>query len=46
MRLDNEKPSDNIEDRRGGGGFGFPRGGGGGLRSSWRALPSGGGEDE
>lgn len=33
MRLDNEKPSDNIEDRRGqggGGGFGFPRGGGGG----------------
>ena len=34
MRLDNEKPSDNVEDRRGqggaGGGFGFPRGGGGG----------------
>src|SRR3990170_4262755 len=30
MRLDNERPSDNIEDRRGmGGGFGFPRGGGG-----------------
>jgi hypothetical protein len=30
MRLDNEKSSDNIEDRRGqGGGFGFPRGGGG-----------------
>lgn len=30
MRLDNEKPSDNIEDRRGqGGGFGFPGGGGG-----------------
>jgi uncharacterized protein len=31
MRLDNEKPSDNIEDRRGGGGgggFGFPGGGG------------------
>jgi len=31
MRLDNERPSDNIEDRRsqgGGGGFGFPRGGG------------------
>jgi predicted metalloprotease len=28
MRLDNERPSDNIEDRRGsGGGFGFPRGG-------------------
>jgi predicted metalloprotease len=33
MRLDNERPSDNIEDRRGqGGGFGFPRGGGGGFR--------------
>jgi len=31
MKLDNERPSDNIEDRRGqGGGFGFPRGGGGG----------------
>ena len=33
MRLDNEKPSDNVEDRRseggGGGGFGFPGGGGG-----------------
>jgi predicted metalloprotease len=30
MRLDNEKPSENVEDRRGqGGGFGFPRGGGG-----------------
>ncbi len=29
MRLDNEKPSDNVEDKRGqGGGFGFPRGGG------------------
>ena len=29
MRLDNEKPSDNIEDRRGqGGGGGFPGGGG------------------
>jgi uncharacterized protein len=29
MRLDNEKPSQNVEDRRGqGGGFGFPRGGG------------------
>ena len=41
MRLDNEKPSDNVEDRRGqggmGGGFGFPRGGGGGLN-----LPMGG----
>ncbi|MGE3832942.1 MAG: neutral zinc metallopeptidase [Parvibaculaceae bacterium] len=33
MRLDNEKPSENIEDRRGqggGGGFNFPQGGGGG----------------
>lgn len=31
MRLDNERPSDNIEDRRSGGmggGFGFPKGGG------------------
>jgi predicted metalloprotease len=39
MRLDNERPSDNIEDRRsqgGGGGFGFPRGGG--MR-----VPMGGG---
>jgi predicted metalloprotease len=34
MRLDNERPSDNIEDRRGqgGGGFGLPGGGGGGFR--------------
>jgi uncharacterized protein len=33
MRLDNERPSENIEDRRGqGGGFGFPRGGGGGFQ--------------
>lgn len=40
MRLDNERPSDNIEDRRGqGGGFGFPRGGrGGGFQ-----VPMGGG---
>ena len=32
MRLDNERPSSNVEDRRSdgmGGGFGFPRGGGG-----------------
>lgn len=30
MRLDNERPSDNVEDRRGqGGGFGWPGGGGG-----------------
>jgi uncharacterized protein len=30
MRLDNEKPSDNVDDRRGqGGGFRFPGGGGG-----------------
>jgi uncharacterized protein len=33
MRLDDQRPSDNIEDRRGqGGGFGFPGGGGGGMR--------------
>jgi predicted metalloprotease len=33
MRLDNERPSENIEDRRGqGGGFGFPRGGRGGFQ--------------
>ena len=39
MRLDNERPSENIEDRRGqGGGFGFPRGGGGGFQ-----IPMGGG---
>lgn len=37
MRLDNERPSDNIEDRRGQGGFGFPRGGGGGFN-----IPMGG----
>src|SRR5689334_16465575 len=36
MRLDNERPSDNIEDQRGaGGGMGFP--GGGGYR-----IPMGG----
>jgi predicted metalloprotease len=45
MRLDNEQPSDNIEDRRGeggggaGGGFGFP-GGMGGRRVN---IPMGGG---
>lgn len=40
MRLDNERPSDNVEDRRGqGGGFGFP-GGGGGRRIN---IPMGGG---
>lgn len=43
MRLDNEKPSKNVEDRRGqggaGGGFGFPRGGSGrGIN-----IPMGGG---
>ncbi len=41
MRLDNEKPSDNVEDRRGqggGGGFNFP-GGGGGRRVN---IPMGG----
>jgi uncharacterized protein len=45
MRLDNEKPSENVEDRRGqgagGGGFGFPGGGGmGGRRIN---IPMGGG---
>jgi uncharacterized protein len=44
MRLDNEKPSDNVEDRRGqggGGGFGLPGGGGmGGRRIN---IPMGGG---
>lgn len=42
MRLDNEKPSQNVEDRRsqgGGGGFGFPGGGGGGRRIN---IPMGG----
>src|SRR5437762_7314257 len=39
MKLDNERPSENIEDRRGeSGGFGFPRGGGGGFQ-----IPMGGG---
>lgn len=39
MRLDNERPSENIEDRRGqgGGGFGFPGGGGGRIN-----IPMGG----
>ena len=40
MRLDNEKPSNNVEDRRGaggGGGFGFPGGGGRGIN-----IPMGG----
>ncbi|NMD07998.1 MAG: hypothetical protein GYA66_08475 [Phyllobacteriaceae bacterium] len=43
MRLDNERPSDNVEDRRGqggGGGFGFPGGSGGGRRIN---IPMGGG---
>ncbi len=42
MRLEDEKPSDNVEDRRGqggGGGFGFP-GGAGGRRMN---IPMGGG---
>jgi predicted metalloprotease len=43
MRLDNEKPSENVEDRRGqggaGGGFGFP-GGSGGRQLN---IPMGGG---
>jgi uncharacterized protein len=41
MRLDNEKPSDNVDDRRGqggGGGFRFPGGGGGRVN-----FPVGGG---
>jgi uncharacterized protein len=40
MRLDNEEPSRNVEDRRGqggGGGFGFPGGGGRGIN-----IPMGG----
>jgi uncharacterized protein len=43
MRLDNERPSDNVEDRRGqggGGGFGMPGGGMGGRRIN---IPMGGG---
>jgi hypothetical protein len=43
MRLDNEKPSDNIEDRRGQGGFGFPRGGGSGRRVNFPIGGRGGG---
>ncbi len=45
MRLDNERPSSNVEDRRGrGGGFQFPGGGGGRRvksdgRSWWRLQP-------
>ncbi len=40
MRLDDEKPSDNVEDRRGqGGGFGFPGGGGLGRQIN---IPMGG----
>src|SRR5215204_2910758 len=43
MRLENERPSENVEDRRGQGGagrgFGFP-GGGGGRRIN---IPMGGG---
>ena len=42
MRLDNEKPSDNVEDRRGqGGGGGF--GGGGGMGGRRINIPMGGG---
>jgi hypothetical protein len=41
MRLDNEEPSRNVEDRRGqGGGMGFPGGMGGGRRIN---IPMGGG---
>ncbi len=47
MRLDNEKPSDNIEDRRGqgggDGGFGLPGGGMGGRRINFPMGGSGGG---
>ena len=40
MKLDDLRPSDNVEDRRGqGGGFGFPGGGGGGRRVN---IPMGG----
>ena len=47
MRLDNEKPSGNVEDRRGqggGGGFGMPGGGGGAFPGGGRRIniPMGG----
>jgi uncharacterized protein len=40
MRLDNERPSDNVDDRRGQGGGGF--GGGGGLGGRRINIPMGG----
>jgi uncharacterized protein len=44
MRLDEEKPSTNIEDRRGdGGGFSFPGGGGGFPGGGGFRIPIGGG---
>jgi uncharacterized protein len=46
MRLEDEKPSDNVEDRRGrGGGFGMPGGGGGAFPGGGRRIniPMGGG---
>ncbi len=44
MRLDDERESSNIEDRRGegGGGFGFPGMGGGGLQLGGRGMGCGG----
>ena len=43
MRLDDERPSENIEDRRGAGGFGFPRfpGGRGGFGGRRVRIPVG-----
>lgn len=49
MRLDNERPSSNVEDRRGQGGFGRPGGMGGGFgfpgggRGRGINIPMGGG---
>jgi uncharacterized protein len=40
MRLDDQRPSDNVEDRRGEGGYGMPGGGGGGRGFN---IPMGGG---
>ncbi len=46
MRLDNEKPSSNVDDQRGQGGrggFGFPGGGGTGMGGRRINIPMGGG---
>ncbi len=44
MRLDNEKPSENVDDRRGqGGGGGFNLPGGGGMGGRRMNIPMGGG---